>query len=617
MKKLVAIVLIITFLLPLNACGNTISKSKAYALYNDAVENLLSSGELILEQVFESTDSIRDGYYDDGEKSISRTQEYRFEWSNGQGQPKKILIESATGGGNTNTYSDYFDNEIWISIENGFRTDHYYTLGTLRDEIGPLKPITFSKDSIRKVKMERTGDGDLYTFEIGNGSNISWAEGQWDKTDYYGYDTDFQYNGVVKAMIDANGNFVTLSYELTTSSNTRDGDFVDSEFKSLTSNISNGAMNIVFLDDIDFLQDTSDPEANYWDTFYTSGSFNESGPLFYSPYPLPEHDIATEHKRVLVEGISTFGAAKIQNTLYNTILSINTCILNYSPQFWEDFDSGKWNIVSNDKDKEIVTIDSMVSDLQGIIDCVNDRAFMQDLEAAQKLLLYSRDNKTYDGLLFAHHILSDLTYWGIMYDLDMLDLSTWEAPVIINEQEVFFGITSTWGYDYPENVSERINSIDSSAIENSGGSGLKALVDLRNEEVSEMINSMDPEDLELMKETLDGMNRMLGKLVYEDGKLENYYVRLLDDISTCLSLTSNTALTEDFQYIQRKLLEYYEIPKRSNIDSDPDQIYCLIFSKRTVNELSKIVFANERAYKFNDFYYGMTKMLEGKNAIRQ
>jgi len=617
MKKLVVVVTIVALLLPLTACGNAISKSKAYALYEDAVEKLFSSEGLILEQIIESTDTIRGGDYGDGRKSVGRTQEYRFEWSNDQNQPKKILLKSIISDGDTFTYSDYFDNEIWISIENGFRTDHYYTLGTLRDEIDPLKPITFSKDSVRSVKTERVADGNHLTFKIGNGSSITWGEGQWDKNDIHDHDMDFEFNGIVEALIDTDGNFVTLNYELTTSSNTRDGDFIVAEFKSSTNIISNGAMNIVFPDDMAFLQDPSGSETNYWDTFYTSGTFNERSSLYYSPFPLPEREEATELKKGLVYGLSAFGAAKIRTTLYSTILSINTCLMNYSPQFWEDFDAGKWNILSYDSDQEVVTIDSMVSDLQGIKDCVNDQAFKQDLEAAQKLLMYSSNNKTYDGLLFAHHILSDLTYWGIMYDLEMLDLSVWEALVNIYEQEVFYGITSTWGHDYPEHVNERINSIDQGAIENAGVSGLKALVDLRDEEVSEMISGMDPDDLKLMKETLDGMNRMLGKLVYEGGKLADYYDRLLGDIGTCLSLTSNTALTEDLLFIQHKLSEYYEIPNRNTSNPEADQIYCLRFSKRTVNELSKVVFANDRPDEFNDYYYGMTRMLEGKKAIRQ
>jgi len=204
-----------------------------------------------------------------------------------------------------------------------------------------------------------------------------------------------------------------------------------------------------------------------------------------------------------------------------------------------------------------------------------------------------------------------------MYDLDMLDLSIWEAPAIINEQEIFYGVTKIWGYDYPENVSERINSIDPNDIENAGSSGLMALVDLRDKETSEMISGMDQDDLTLMIETLDGMNRMLGKLVYDGGKLGDYYDRLLTDIDICLSLTSNTALTEDLLFIQHKLSEYYEIPNRNTSNPEADQVYCLRFSKRTVNELSKVVFANDRPDEFNDFYYGMTRMLEGKEAIRQ
>ena len=70
-------------------------------------------------------------------------------------------------------------------------------------------------------------------------------------------------------------------------------------------------------------------------------------------------------------------------------------------------------------------------------------------------------------------------------------------------------------------------------------------------------------------------------------------------------------------YVQYELADYLEIPKRNAFYLEPDQKYCLIRSKRAVNELLMVVFNNDRPTEYDDPYYGMTKTLEGEGAIRQ
>ena len=114
--------------------------------------------------------------------------------------------------------------------------------------------------------------------------------------------------------------------------------------------------------------------------------------------------------------------------------------------------------------------------------------------------------------------------------------------------------------------------------------------------------------------------KAVGLLLTEDWKIRicgSVKWKKLEDINACLSISPNGALRDDLKYIQSKLSYYYEIPKNNYINLDFSASDCFTQSKRTVNELSKIVFDNENPMGYNERYYSMTKTLEGPEAIQQ
>ena len=153
----------------------------------------------------------------------------------------------------------------------------------------------------------------------------------------------------------------------------------------------------------------------------------------------------------------------------------------------------------------------------------------------------------------------------------------------------------------------------------------------KDKEIGQLISEFSPDDLKLMKEKLSTMNETLSLILNDivrlgygsdtteffTDEIRSYCDQLLDDTNTCLSILPNGALRDDLKYIQSKLAEYYEIPSTSTSNLDLKAADCFTKSKRTVNELSKIVFDNENPTGYNERYYGITKTLEGGGAIRQ
>ena len=375
-----------------------------------------------------------------------------------------------------------------------------------------------------------------------------------------------------------------------------------------------------YLVEEEFISDDLSVDTNdYLEDLIPSVFLSDNDYLYFSEMPIPAEIDAMRIKENLNANNSTFGAVNIRTTLHNTVISITSFLRananSGGVNFWEDYESGKWNLISyND---ELITFESIISNLQGIREYVTNDTANRDIEAAQKLLLYSKINWSIDGLFFAHHILSDLTYWGYMYGFNTDEFYTMMSSEGIAGLDVFYGITNTWGYAYPTRVTDIINSTSTSSIKSFGSSEINEIIELKNEEISQLVSSMNPDDLDLIKEKLSIINKMLSAIVYDGVDLKIYYEQLLDDLDICLSLSTNAVLADDLRYIQLKITDYYEIPKRNTFNPEPDQKFSLIFGKRATNELSRIVFANDQPNVFNEFYYGMTRFLEGEKAIRQ
>jgi hypothetical protein len=359
------------------------------------------------------------------------------------------------------------------------------------------------------------------------------------------------------------------------------------------------------------------PEGNYIDALNLNDLVGNSDMLFYSGIPVPTDADALKIKEGLSSGLSTFGMAKIRTLLYDAISYFDLIIAEYSAvgstRFRENLEAAATVYMSYGG--KPLSIRDTISELQDIKACVDSPEAIRDIETAQMLLYDTVTNNRIDGLFFAHHILSDLTYWGYMYGLDTHEFLTWELSPDIRERGIFYGLTNTWGYAYPSCVTERIQQVSFDDIEPEVSMDLKTLIDAKDAEIAQLASSMNMDDFTLLAETLDGMNEVLASIAYEGADMQTYNEQLLNDIDICLSISSDSVLLVDLSVVQGNLAEYNEIPKTNTFFPEAEQKYCVYRCKRIVNELSEIVFANDRPTEFDAPYYGMTKVLEGNNAI--
>ena len=369
-------------------------------------------------------------------------------------------------------------------------------------------------------------------------------------------------------------------------------------------------------------------DSSYNENFSNSDYLNtvnaDMGKLFYSETIRPADDKAKQVREKLNDGISTFASAKIRTILEDTAGYTRTFIKAGAAdgQFWDGLESGSLVFLSSAK--EPVTIDSMLSGLQGVKECIKVPEARADIERAQLLLVASAENRNAEGLFFAHHILSDLAYWGFLYDMDMNDYGAWESYEAVQEREVFYGITNTWEYNYPSRVSGIVNNISFDMAELTDKYRLYELVETRNREITQLVSGLDPDDLSLMIEKLSSINITLAEIVFDGADAKLSYDKLLEEVAACIAAAPGGALYDDFYYIQQKLEEYKLFLEADSADAGADtadtaadQKYCFILSKRVANELLKIVFANDKPTEFNDPYYGITRVLEGEGVRRQ
>ena len=83
-------------------------------------------------------------------------------------------------------------------------------------------------------------------------------------------------------------------------------------------------------------------------------------------------------------------------------------------------------------------------------------------------------------------------------------------------------------------------------------------------------------------------------------------------LDSCISLFEKTEVENDMKTI-KKLLALYDNPSPAvGIDDESERRRAIILASRLANELSKIVFDNNNPLNYNDYYYGMSKMLEGE-----
>ena len=377
----------------------------------------------------------------------------------------------------------------------------------------------------------------------------------------------------------------------------------------------------------------SEQEENYYDIL----DIKHSDFMFISDKQLPGDKKATTIREELCSDISTFAAVKIRTILDDAVSYMGSLLGQYNgyaheddDQFWIDLESGKVKYMPESTNYKPLSIDTIISDLQRIKEYVDNPKVSRDIEAAQKLMLYAKMNQNIEGIVFAHHILSDLAYWGFVYDLDMRGYSKGNLQEVIWEFNIFYGITNAWGYEYPEKVKTIIDDPSVGSIESMENPDFITLVENKDKEIEQLISEFSPDDLKLMKEKLSTMNETLSLILNDivrwnygsdtteffTPEIQKHCDQLMSDISTCLSISPKGALEDDLKYIQLRLAEYHEIQKTNSQGLDMKAADCFIKSKRTVNELSKIVFDNVNPINYNERYYSMTKTLEGGGAIR-
>jgi hypothetical protein len=335
--------------------------------------------------------------------------------------------------------------------------------------------------------------------------------------------------------------------------------------------------------------------------------------IYYSEAdsPLEEETVAVKAK--CVEGLSTYGVSKIRAAL----LSMTDSLVSVMEDYGASEEEAYWEQQESQLPIVYRRIEVMISNIESIKKTVLDKDVTTDLTTVQKLLAFSKDNDDISGVFYAHHVLSDLSYWGYNYGLNTEEYKTWELTPPMKEQDCYYGVTKTWGLPYPESIQNIINENDLPGIEDIGPEfDLRGQVERGDESIDSFNSGYSDKEKQKIKMALNDMDGILCDYLYEpgdsapsdsplDGAKYEELLSLTDELTT---MTKDSVISSDLRSVKGFLSLYNNDEGR--LEPEADKQFILISCHRIISELFGIVLNNEEPTAYNNPYYGALKLLE-------
>ena len=327
--------------------------------------------------------------------------------------------------------------------------------------------------------------------------------------------------------------------------------------------------------------------------------------LYDTEAEVPSPDDAQIIKDRIYQGISTFGAAKIRSVFYQMIEFQKTWMNRYDTE---------GNLVDDPYIQEVAGYEDMINNLESIKEYISDDAVKEDITSIQSLIAYSVNVETIHGLFFAHHIFSDMNYWGFSYGLD-----AWEMPVEVYELERYYGISKTWGNEYPDVVKKMLEDPNSKYVITKDLFPFKDHVEAMDAEIASVVQGVGEDNIENIVYTLTMISRGTLGLVAdsmspdgEDTTIEKTPDELIAMVDECISLSAGTSVEMDMQTIKNFIQWYKKTPDSDDTSKTRLKAQSMYFASRLAKDLFQVVFDNDNASGYNRIYFGMSRMLEGE-----
>ena len=312
--------------------------------------------------------------------------------------------------------------------------------------------------------------------------------------------------------------------------------------------------------------------------------------LYKSSPGTPSEEDVTRIKETIYKDISTFGAAKIRTVFFDMIEYQKLWLQQYTPGSESYF----WNSLS----VQPVNLEDMINNLESVKEYVSNEDVKFDISSVQTLLAYSLNSQNVDGLFYAHHILSDLNYWGFSHGIDTTEFLSWEVPYEIKEISLYYAVSKTCGEEYPDVINEIVENPENTYVVNDNLYPLKEMIAQGDANISETTSSLSSDEVKTIAKNLDEII---------NGEIKSDSEKLLKELDNCISIVENTPAKTDIETLKKFISLYIE---PGDFDSHI-KTSCLVSAIRISRELEQIVFYNDNAVNYNSYYYGYLKMLEG------
>jgi hypothetical protein len=257
-------------------------------------------------------------------------------------------------------------------------------------------------------------------------------------------------------------------------------------------------------------------------------------------------------------------------------------------------------------------IEVLISNVEEIREYVIDTDVEADFTAICELLTFAKRNSDMSGVFLAHHMLSDLSYWGFNYGLNTLEYSTWEGEIPSRkEKDCYYGVTKTWGCPYPASILKIVGD-RITAESKSGGEELSKRIGTGDQSTASLIDNYSRSEIQEIRILLDDIDSVLCETLYGSSEKisETKYDATLSQINKLVKKTAKTTISADVNSAKGLFERYGNISEGSVFDFEGDKKFLLISCHRIVSELSGIVFNNDHPTQFNNPYYGALKLLE-------
>ena len=338
--------------------------------------------------------------------------------------------------------------------------------------------------------------------------------------------------------------------------------------------------------------------------------------LYITAMPTPTAEEALKIRENANAGTSSYGASKVQLALFNIIESLKESLGNYCNGSMDEYIS----ILENP-----FYLEDIISALESIKAYITDEDLKEDITSAQSLIASSIKSGDIDGIFYAHHLLSDISYWGFSYGLNPKIFRTWQIEYNIAETDIYYGVSKLWGNDYPSVMNELIESNDYKDKIDNDRFNLNEDASEKDKRIKDAISQLSSEDINTIKDSLDyicaGFLKNNNIMIFptdpfpidyfeKQDKWDGHdlsYESLPPHIEKCINTVPDGDLKDDFTAINNLLGLYLGKQEIAN-GIFREQ---LAHAAMKALELRFIVFENENPVDLQMLYYASCKTIEG------